>query len=418
MIKKFYLCTLLSALLFLSERYNALGQTRKFGFEIRDKNRKAVIPFDIHSNLIVVNVLFQGVIPLKFIVDTGVTNTVLIDKVYSDILDIVPDRKISLIGAAGGKEVEAYIVNSISINVFEIVGNNIPLLVLKEDYLKLQETLGVKIHGILGYDLFKNFIVKIDYASKVLSFYDPIQFNRSLKWYSQLNMEVENTKPYITIPVVLKDSFQLSAKLLIDTGASHSMMLHQNSNQNIHVPKKNIRDILGAGIAGTIEGHVGRVDNLSIGKYMLDDVICNFPDSGTYNDVIKSTGRVGTLGGGILKRFKLFFDYQNEKLYYKRSKNFKEPFEYDKSGLTIVAKGEIFLEPYYEIEEVRKGTPAYEAGIRAKDILLSLNNTKSKNLDLDMINNTLSKKAGKKIKIKVKRNDEVIETEFYLEEFI
>lgn len=418
MIKRFYLCTLLAALLFLSERYNAIGQTRKFGFEIRDGNRKAVIPFDIHSNLIVVDVLFQGVIPLKFIVDTGVTNTVLIDKVYSDILDIVPDRKISLIGAAGGNEVEAYIVNSVSINIMEILGNNIPLLVLKEDYLKLQETLGVKIHGILGYDLFKNFVVKIDYANELLSFYDPMQFNRNLRWYSTLEMDVENTKPYVTVPIVLKDSSEIQAKLLIDTGASHSMMLHQNSSRNIHIPEKNIRDILGAGIAGTIEGHVGRIENLSIGKYSLDEVICNFPDSGTYNDVIKNTGRVGTLGGGILKRFKVFFDYENEKLYYKKSRNFKEPFEYDKSGLTIVAKGEIFLEPYYEIEEVRKGTPAYNAGIRSKDILLSLNNAKSKNLNLDMINNILSKKAGKKIKVKVKRNDTVIETEFFLEEFI
>lgn len=398
--------------------YNSNAQTLRFGFEITDNKRKVNIPFKIYSNLIVVDVLFEGVIPLKFIVDTGVTNTVLIDKLYSDILDIVPDRKISLIGAAGGKEVEAYIVNSVSVQLQGIQGENLPLLVLKEDYLKLQETIGIKIHGILGYDLFRNFIVKVNYAAEMLTFYDPYQFNRSLNWFNQMDMVVESSKPYIQIPVTMSDSSRVLSKLLIDTGASNSFMLHADSDDKINIPKKSLRDNLGAGIAGSIEGYVGRLNQIEMGDYKLEDVISTFPDKGTYNDVIEATGRQGTVGGGILKRFKLFFDYGNEKLYYRKNKYFKESFDYDMSGLNVIAKGEMFLEPYYEIESVREGTPAAKVDLRPKDILISLNGNKGSNLSLSYINKTLSKKEGKKIKIRVKRNDKYIDVEFFLKELI
>ncbi|MBK6266451.1 aspartyl protease family protein [Marivirga sp. S37H4] len=415
MVKKYLLFTFFLLILFLSERYNANGQTHKYGFEIKEGKDRISLPFKTYSNLIVVDVLFQGVIPLKFIVDTGVTNTVLIDKIYSDVLDIVPDRKISLIGAAGGKEVEAYIVNSVTINMQGIDGTNIPLLVLKEDYLKLQETLGVKIHGILGYDLFKKFIVKVDYVNETLTFYNPSKFRKKLFWYHSIEMKVENTKPYIFSPVVLKDSTTVLSKLLIDTGASQGLMLHQNSDDKISIPEKNIRDVLGAGIAGTIEGHVGRVESIQIGKHVLTDVVSRFPDKGTYNDVIEVTERQGTIGGEILRRFHLYFDYHNEKLYFRKNKNFREDFDYDMSGMSIIAKGEIFLSPYYEIESVRKNSPAYEAGIRPKDILISLNGIKSTDLNLSSINKLLSKKPGKKVRVKVKRNDEVISAVFVLE---
>ncbi len=418
MFSKYSVFTLLMLVLFLPPRYNSIAQINKYGFEINDDKRKIIIPFETYSNLIVVDVLFQGVIPLKFIVDTGVTNTVLIDKIYSDVLDIQPDRKISLIGAAGGKEVEAYIVNSVSIFLKGMDGNNIPLLVLKEDYLKLEETLGVKIHGILGYDLFHKFIVKIDYKNENLTFYDPLKFKRKLFWYSSIDLNVENSKAYIYAPVLLEDSVRVLSKLLIDTGASQGLMLHQNSSKNIKIPDKNVRDILGAGIAGTIEGHVGRVKNIQLGPYVLEDVISRFPDTGTYNDVIEITGRHGAIGGEILKRFHLFFDYRNEKLYFKKNSVFKKDFDYDMSGMRVIAKGEIFLSPYYEIEAVRENTPAYDAGIRPKDIIISLNGVNSKDLTLSEINRILSKKAGKKIKLKVKRNDEVVMTSFHLKEFI
>jgi hypothetical protein len=343
---------------------------------------------------------------------------VLIEKIYADVLDIEPDRKMTLVGAAGGKEVEAFIVNSVNINLKGITGTHIPLLVLADDYLKLEESMGIKVHGILGYDLFKNFIVKIDYPNRTITFFNHKSFNKKLWWYRSIPLKVENTKPYIFQQVKLKDSTTIKAKLMIDTGASHSLMLHQNRDSSINIPLKNIRDILGAGIAGSIEGHVGRIDHMNILDYQLEEVIARFPDKGSYSEVIENTGRHGTLGGGVLRRFNIYLNYRDEVLYLKKNKYFKEAFDYDMSGLSIIAKGELFLRPYYEVEEVRENTPASNAGVKEKDVIISLNGYMGEDLDLSRINDILTSKEGRKIRLKVRRNEEILLFEFRLEKFI
>ncbi|RUA31705.1 MAG: hypothetical protein DSY77_12695 [Bacteroidetes bacterium] len=418
MTKKCILYTFLILFILTAEFKKVSGQNLKFGFEISGNKRSTIIPFELNSNLIIVNVLFEGVIPLKFIVDTGVTNTVLIDKTYSEILNIVPDRKLTLVGAAGIKEVEAYIANKTSIKVGEVSGNNIPLLILKEDYLNLQKNLGIKIHGILGYDFLKNFIVRVDYKNELMKFYNPKYFNRPMFFYTSIDMKIEQSKPYIFQNLKVNDSTEILSKLMIDTGASHPLMLHKNSSENIQLPEKNVRDILGAGIAGTIEGHAARIPRLSIDKYELENITTNYPDSGAYQDIINYTGRNGTIGGGALKHFKLFFDYGNEKLYLRRNSITKIKFKHDMSGLTVIAKGEYYLEPYYEIEKVRENTPAYNAGLRKNDKIISINGYSGKDLSLDFINKTLKKKEGKKIRIKVKREQEILSFTFYLKAFI
>ncbi len=88
------------------------------------------------------------------------------------------------------------------------------------------------------------------------------------------------------------------------------------------------------------------------------------------------------------------------------------------SGMTVVAKGEYYLEPYYEVEKVREGTPAYLAGIRKEDKIISLNGNFGKDLSLQKINETLSKKEGKKIRVKVKRGKQTLSFTFYLKAFI
>ncbi|HET8859373.1 aspartyl protease family protein [Marivirga sp.] len=420
MIKKYIWYAFLAFLLLAVQINYILGQNLKFGFEINENKKSITIPFELNSNLIIVDVLFQGIIPLKYIVDTGVSNTVLIEKAYADILDIEPDRKITLVGAAGIKEVEAFIVNQTYLKVGGVTGHNIPLLILKEDYLNLKKNLGIKIHGILGYDFFKNFIVKIDYKNRVLKLYQPRKFNRPLYFYKEVEMKIENNKPYVIqeIKMAEEDTVRVLSKLMIDTGASHSLMLHANSSDYINLPEDNIRDVLGAGIAGDITGHSARIADINFGPYYLNQVVTSFPDVGAYDDIIKSTGRNGTIGGGILKRFNFFFDYENEKIHLRRNSIFKEDFDYDMSGMTVIARGEYFLEPYYEVEKVRKGTPAYEAGIRAKDKIIRLNGHSGKELSIGYINNMLRKREGKKIKLKIKRDDKTYNISFILEKFI
>lgn len=396
------------------------SQSYKIGFDITHKKGKVTIPFELKSNLIIVNVLFQNSIPLKFVVDTGVKNTVLIDKVYSDILDIVPDRKMTLVGAAGGKEVEAFVASNVSIDLEHIEGENLSIMILKEDYIELDKTLGINVHGILGYDLFKNFVVEIDYYNEELTFYNPSEFKRpKSKKYHSVPITIEDTKPYINQTIYMHDSTAVAAKLMLDTGATHALMLHQTSDEKIVLPEKRIRDLLGKGVGGPIEGYVGRILAMELAEYCLCKIVTKYPDKGTYNDVIEETNRNGTIGGEVLKRYTVIFDYLKGEMLLRWNHTIKDEFDYDMSGLTVEAEGEYLVDQRFIIGKIRENSPAAETSIKRGDEIIFMNGRKKgDNLTLIYITNTLRSRENKKIKMRLKRGNQIIDTEFRLREII
>ena len=55
-------------------------EARRLGFVLPDGYDKVTIPFEIYNNLIIIDVLFNRSLPLKFVLDTGVRTTVLTEK--------------------------------------------------------------------------------------------------------------------------------------------------------------------------------------------------------------------------------------------------------------------------------------------------------------------------------------------------
>jgi hypothetical protein len=141
--------------------YNSYGQA--LGFVIADGKKRVEIPIQIQNNLVVVPVILNDVLPLKFIVDTGVRTAILTQKAFSDILNLPYSRKYSVSGPGGEKIIDAYVTNNVSIALPGVSGKGHALLVLDQDYLELRNYLGTDVHGILGYELFSRFIVKIDF---------------------------------------------------------------------------------------------------------------------------------------------------------------------------------------------------------------------------------------------------------------
>jgi len=104
------------------------------------------------------------------------------------------------------------------------------------------------VHGILGYELFSRFVVKIDYEARTLTLMAPHKFKPSKK-YTRLPITVEDTKPYYVAEVKINDTTSISAKLMVDTGASHGLFLDPESNSKIVVPQKSIASVIGRGLA-------------------------------------------------------------------------------------------------------------------------------------------------------------------------
>jgi hypothetical protein len=391
---------------------NSNGQA--LGFAIADGKKRIDIPIQIQNNLVVVPVILNDVLPLKFIVDTGVRTPILTQKAFSDILQLPYSRKYSISGPGGEKLIDAYVTNNVSLTLPGVTGKGHALLVLEEDYLELRNYLGTDVHGILGYELFSRFIVKIDYNKKIMTLILPDKFHPRKK-FQELPMLVEDTKPFILTSLNISPSNSMTAKLLMDTGASHGLMLEPSSDERIRVPLNTVSTVIGRGLGGVITGKTGRIESLKLGEYLLDHILANFPDPNSYMDTLKSTltFRHGTVGGEILSRFTVIFNYPQGKMYLKKNSSFKKKFYFNLSGIDLKAKGSNLN--VFEVSEVRKQSPADKAGIQQGDILISVNGIITKDLHLNEINALLNTKPGKKITLGIERNQIKYELDFRLE---
>jgi hypothetical protein len=359
------------------------------------------IPFEIHDNLIVVPVVINGSLPLNFILDTGVRTAILTEKSLGDMINMDYSRKIQFYGPGGDNLVEAYIASSISIEMPGLKGVGHALLVLDKDYLQLQNFIGTPVHGILGYEVFSRFIVEIDYNKKVLILYEPSAFKKKKKYHT-LPIRVQDTKPFVFATIEIDDKGPVDVKLLVDTGASHSVMLFKETAFDIQVPARNIKSSLGRGLGGQIMGSIGRLDYFKIADYKLEGAITTFPDQGSYYDSTLMTPRNGSIGGGILTRFKVAFDYFNQKIYLKKASGFNKKFQHNMSGIVVKATG--FQLSNFEIADIRPGSPADEAGLRINDRILEMNGLTPNELTLTYINGLFTSKENRRVNMKILRD--------------
>jgi hypothetical protein len=406
---------LLTVAVFLLSPRILQGQ-QVLGFALEEGRKKARIPIEINNNLVVIPVVVNGQLPLKFILDTGVRTAILTEKIFSDILNLTYSRKYSVGGPGGKRLVEAFVTNNVTLDLPPGVhGEGHALLVLEEDYLELRNYLGVDVHGILGYELFSRFIVSIDYDKKELVLTRPEKFKVGRRFIT-LPITIEDTKPYIVTNVVMNDSTTSSAKLLIDSGASHGLILEPDSDEKLAVPKAHISSIIGRGLGGVITGQIGRIKALELGKFNVESVIANFPDPNSYMDTLKTSravARNGAIGGEILSRFRVVFNFPHEKIYLKKNSAFRKKFYYNMSGVTLKAIGSGLKR--FEITNVRVNSPAERAGLMEGDHVLVINGVTTSELDLNGVNAYFNMKPGKKIVLEVDRGGKRMKKEFVLE---
>jgi predicted aspartyl protease len=372
------------------------------GFYMRNHAKKIEIPFELQDNFVVVKVLFQGVFPLKFIIDTGAEHTILTKKEITNLLRVTYEHERTIVGTDMKTTIKAYIARQMRLDLSTLTLVK-DILVLDDDYFKLDQFAGLEIHGIIGAEVFKGYVLKIDYIKQILTVYDPSVFKDSdHKNYEVLPIEINRSKPYLHTTAQISNDSTVPMKLLLDTGAGLALLLHTYSNPQIVMPPMVIKGNIGNGLGGEIEGYIGRIRSLDIGHSKLQDVISHFQELHTDSDSNYIINRNGLIGGDLLHRFTVIFDFSKEKLYLKPNKYLNKLFEFDKSGIIPIASGESLN--HFIIYDVLPNTPGAEAGIMRGDEILKVSWVPAQFLNLSSINNIFQGKEGKKINIILKRN--------------
>lgn len=404
------------------------------------------IKFELINNLIVIPVVVNGV-ELSFLLDSGVSKPILFNIInLSDSLKIDHVETVFLRGLGGEGSIEALKSKNNIVKIGNAINVNQEIYVVFDEDINFTPRLGVPIHGIIGYDIFKDFVVEVNYGSKFLKLFNPSRYKyKKCKKCQSFDLTLSHNKPYIDAMVEI-NSNEIPVKLLIDTGGSDALWLFEDEEKGIMpMDNKYFEDYLGKGLSGSVYGKRSKIESFSLKDFEFKEVNVAFPDSTSISIARTYKDRSGSISGELLKRFNIIFDYANSKLTLKKNSHFKAPFHYNKSGIVLEQSGirivkeanenngynrenndgglTIVLQPTYNyvvkpafsIVELRKGSPAERAGLVIGDIILTVNNKDAVHLKMHEINSMFSEEDGKLIRVRIERFGRELNYEFKLE---
>ncbi|MFY7813893.1 MAG: PDZ domain-containing protein, partial [Chryseobacterium taeanense] len=327
------------------------------------------------------------------------------------------------------------------------VNYSMTVFIITDQDFNISSHVGIPVNGIIGYHFFKNHRILIDYISKKITIYnDEDLFRKKTRNFSELDITIEKSKPYIIADVEMTNE-RKSSKLLIDLGNSDPIWLFPKLIKDFVYNRPNIDDFLGRGFNGDIYGKRSRIHNFYLGNFKFEKPLTAMPDEYSIQHVNLVENRKGSLGGDIMRRFTVVFDYPHEKIYLRKNRNYDDPFHFNMSGLdfrqdgmewtkdmvNLPAKNQgnlsggvevlnnnlqynFILKPIFSIAGVRKDSPGAKAGLQKDDRLISINGKKTADMTLQKIMELMKSEEGKTIEMLIERKKRQMSLRFTLED--
>lgn len=379
-------------------------------FYIENSNKKNVqLSFKLLNNLVVLPVFVNNSDTLNFILDSGISNTIITDKVLADKLQMQYIKEIQMYGFGGTSSVKALHAIENEIKIPGIVGQHQDILVIPDPDFDLSKHLGIKIHGLLGYNLFRDLIIEINYDSKYIRFHTPKTYvYKKKKNETTFPINIIDTKPFVTTQIMQEDSTIVECRFLIDSGASFALWLDLNSNPALKLPRKTETLYLGTGLSGEVYGIVGRIKEFGTGTMKLHNPIASYSDTAFYIQSNFGDNRNGTIGADIISRFNVIFDYRNYKITLRPNSKTRDPFKVNQSGMEICCPSP--GENLFSISNICQNSPAHKAGLKPGDQVIHINYQELSKLTLPEVHAILLKKPGKKMNVQYKRDGKIAST--------
>ena len=356
---------------------------------IDNPNGVARIPFELLNNHIYVSGRIDGK-PARFLVDTGGVN--LLTPAAAKKFGIVGEGKMAA-GGVGEQRVDLALAHAKEVRVGDAVLDHPVFYII--DLGKLAEVEGSDADGLVGYEMFRRFGVTIDYAGHTLTLADPAKFAAPAQ-ASVVPFELNDR-----IPIIAGTLDGVPVRISVDTGSRASLTLHSpfvREHDLVARYHAAPEAVVGWGVGGPSRGLPARYGVLRLGDREIRGIAGDLytGDKGSF----ANPDLAGNLGGGVLRRFTVAFDYANKKMYLAPNADFGKPDPFDRSGLFLLGDGEALL-----IADVAPESAAARAGLHAQDRVIALDGKKVGTSSLVEWRTKLRElPAGTRVKVEAQRD--------------
>ena len=332
----------------------AMPSRSSMDISFADGSNRATVPFRLQNNHIVTDVRINGQGPFNVILDTG--GMAMLTPATAKALTIASHGSAAVTGV--GSEVDSGgFAHGITFEIGGVTlrGQN-PLVADME----APQPVRTALQGMLGYELFRRIIVQVDYRDQTLTLIDPAKFDHADAG-TAIPFEFTEQMPEVA------GSFEgIPGRFRIDTGARSELTLTSpfaaDHNEREQHPR-GIEAISGSGIGGVSRSYVTRSSGLQLGDLQLDNIVTEL--STQQKGAFADPSYAGNIGGGLLKRFTVTFDYGHQLIYLKpRTDAVPDTGTYDRAGIWLQAAHEGI-----KVVDVVKDGPAARAGLQAGDVI-------------------------------------------------
>ncbi len=330
-----------------------------------------VVPFTLIDNQLYADVAVDGQGPFRFLLDTGAVD--LVTPALAARLGLTPAAGVTMHGA-GNASVQGGIVTvpSLVFGGAALTGENFYTLSLDT----VASLTGTPVDGILGFEFFRRYVTRFDFAAHTLTLTDPAAF-RPDDAGTAIAMTFKANTPEI------EGSYGgIAGTFDIDTGDNGGLTLTAPFVAAHHLadrPGPHVDVVSGVSVGGNVYSRILRGDELVLGGVRVGRPVTELSSN---TGGLFATGTFsGNIGIGVVKRFVMTLDYAHGALYFAPQPAPVDDLDaYDRMGMAIVPDPAGF-----KVYALTPGGPAEGAGIRQGDVITAVDGAPASGISIAAI---------------------------------
>src|ERR1700751_1950506 len=223
--------------------------------------------------------------------------------------------------------------------ILNFSGVDMPIVDLaKIDKPDFSQEVGRPYQGTLGADFFSRVVVEIDYGRQTLRFYDPAAYKYTGRG-AVIPLRFNGAAPLIKASLKLAGLKTREDDFVVNTALDASVMISDRFSEVHRIFSSHVKTINASDpqIEGGATVALGRLTEFEIGRYEIRGPVAAFVHPGANSSL--DNNRAGVVGGGLIRRFTVIFDYVPQQLILAPNPHFEDYEQEDKSGIAVVAKG-------------------------------------------------------------------------------
>ena len=275
---------------------------------------------------------------------------------------------------------------------------------------------GHALDGLLGYDFISRYVVEIDYQKRTLSLHDPARYTYvGTAVPAKLSLIADDSGgmiPLATVSLSGADGRQHKGPFIVDTGARTAFTLGDRIAQRSGLTADSggaVRMLIGGGsLVREARMAVRRASSATFAGHTFAQPVITISEDKT--GILAAPEFDGVVGGELLRRFRVIFDYARSVMFLEPTQDNAAPFEFDRSGMFVSGDGADFRT--FTIRDVLHHSPASDAGLEVRDVILAIDGVRARDMSLEEVRARF-KIESRSYTITVKRADRTFQVRLH-----